>query len=336
MSRDRLLPVAGLLVLSPVGAELLSAYQGQFPDPVDLLVQLAVAMPLYGTAALLIRELTRRAGRGWPTMLLLAAAFGLIQAGLVDQGLFNPHYIDDPSWGTDRQHTLLPGLDLSVSYLVTFVGGHVLWSFGAPIAIVEAAATGRRGRADEPWLGRVGLAVVLVSYLLAAALIVADHTANKQFVIAPVQLWSTVVAVVALFAAAFLLPRPTSTRSAGRVPSPWLVGLGVLLAAAVHTLAPPTWFGVTTGLATLGLVGAILLALSGRGRWSRTHTLAAGCAPLVANVAIAFVVAPAGDSDLTIKLLSNLVVVGALTAVLALAWRRSRRTGEDQRRAAQS
>jgi hypothetical protein len=31
----------------------------------------------------LIREVTRRTGGGWPTILLLSAAFGVIQAGFV-------------------------------------------------------------------------------------------------------------------------------------------------------------------------------------------------------------------------------------------------------------
>ena len=40
--------------------------------------------------ALLIREVARRRGLGWPGILLLAAAFGVVQAGLVDQSMFSP------------------------------------------------------------------------------------------------------------------------------------------------------------------------------------------------------------------------------------------------------
>ncbi|MDI6105080.1 hypothetical protein QLQ12_41500 [Actinoplanes sp. NEAU-A12] len=45
--------------------------------------------PLYGSVAVLIREVARRRGGGWPVMVLLAAAFGLVQAGVVDQSLFD-------------------------------------------------------------------------------------------------------------------------------------------------------------------------------------------------------------------------------------------------------
>jgi hypothetical protein len=75
--------------------------------------------PLYGAVAVLIGETTRRAGRGWPTILLLGAAFGLIQAGLIDQSLFNPGYLDnaDPTWAQawrqERLATLIPGLGVS-------------------------------------------------------------------------------------------------------------------------------------------------------------------------------------------------------------------------------
>jgi hypothetical protein len=71
----------------------------------------------------LIREITRRTGRGWPTILLLGAAFGLVQAGLIDQSLFNPGYLDndDPTWAQawreERQATLIPGLGISASHL---------------------------------------------------------------------------------------------------------------------------------------------------------------------------------------------------------------------------
>jgi hypothetical protein len=94
----RLAPVVGLLVLPPIAVEYLSGYQ--VFNPLVLLGYLALFAPLYGTVAVLIRELTRRTGRGWPTILLLGAAFGLIQAGLIDQSLFNPGYLDndDPTW----------------------------------------------------------------------------------------------------------------------------------------------------------------------------------------------------------------------------------------------
>ena len=48
--------------------------------------------PLYGCGALLVRELGRRGAGGWPRMLLLAAAYALIEEGPVDQLLWNDSY----------------------------------------------------------------------------------------------------------------------------------------------------------------------------------------------------------------------------------------------------
>ena len=121
-----LAPVVGLLVLSPIAAEYLSGYQ--VFNPLVLLGYLGIFIPLYGTVAVLIREITRRTRRGWPTILLLGAAFGLIQAGLIDQSLFNPGYLDndDPTcaqaWREEREATLIPGLGISASHL-GFVAG---------------------------------------------------------------------------------------------------------------------------------------------------------------------------------------------------------------------
>jgi hypothetical protein len=223
----RLAPVAGLLVLSSASAELLSGYQ--VFDPLDTLGALGFFAALYGTVAVLIREIARRAGRGWPTILLLGAAFGLIQAGLIDQSLFNPGYLDndDPAWAQawreERQATLLPLLGLSASQLLGFVSGHVIWSFAAPIAVVEALVP---DWADRPWLGRSGMAVMVVLYVLAARFVVIDHISTKHFVAAPTQLIGTAAVVAALAVAALTLPRRTARASSPRqAPRPWLVGL---------------------------------------------------------------------------------------------------------------
>jgi hypothetical protein len=48
--------------------------------------------PMYGGGALVIREAVRRAGRGWPSILALGLAYGVLEEGLVTQSLFNRDY----------------------------------------------------------------------------------------------------------------------------------------------------------------------------------------------------------------------------------------------------
>ena len=90
--------VLSLLVLAPICAEYLSAYDDSTGHPATLLGNLLIFIPLYGCSALLIREVARRARLGWIGILLLAAAFGFIEAGLIDQSLFSPDYRGLEGW----------------------------------------------------------------------------------------------------------------------------------------------------------------------------------------------------------------------------------------------
>jgi hypothetical protein len=79
--------VLGLAFLAPLIGEYLLG---------NLSVRDLGALPLlalmYGGGALLIREVTRRAARGWGTVLVLGAAYGLVEAGIFDGSLFNPSF----------------------------------------------------------------------------------------------------------------------------------------------------------------------------------------------------------------------------------------------------
>ena len=84
----RTAPAVGLFFLAPLVAEFLLGNL-----PITLLPALVLLAPLYGGGALLIREATRRAGRGVPTMLVLGVGYGLLEEGIATQSLFNPHYV---------------------------------------------------------------------------------------------------------------------------------------------------------------------------------------------------------------------------------------------------
>jgi len=148
----RTAPALGLFLLAPITAEYLAAYDDSTGNLGELIGGLFLFAPLYGGAALLIREMTRRTGRGWPTIFLLGLAFGVAQAGLIDHSLFNPAYRDVAGWDEMFQATYVPGVGISLNPL-TFATGHMIFSVAAPIALVEALVP---GRARSPWLGRAG------------------------------------------------------------------------------------------------------------------------------------------------------------------------------------
>ena len=117
-----------LFFLAPIVAEFLL---GDFPATwLPLLIILA---PMYGGGALLIRELARRAGRGWPTILLLGVAYAIIEEAFTTQSLFNPHYL-----GLHLlTHAFIPALGISAWWTLFMLNVHPFWSVGVSIALAE-------------------------------------------------------------------------------------------------------------------------------------------------------------------------------------------------------
>jgi hypothetical protein len=81
------LAALGLAFLSPLVGEYLLGNIS-----IRDLVAVPFLVPMYGGGALLIRELARRTGRGWPTILVLGLAYGVIEPGVFDGSLFNPSF----------------------------------------------------------------------------------------------------------------------------------------------------------------------------------------------------------------------------------------------------
>ena len=156
----RVAPAVGLFFLAPLVGEYLLGNVS-----IMEIWALPILALLYGSGAILIREVARRTGRGWPTMLVLGLAYGLIEAGLIDQTLFEPPEL---TTGVVGAVTYVPALGISVSDLLSFVVGHAGWSIGVPIAMVEALVPTRR---RTPWLGRAGQAITGALYLLGAVLV---------------------------------------------------------------------------------------------------------------------------------------------------------------------
>ena len=79
--RQLLSPGLALFFLSPLIGELLSgsAPPAEFFNPVGF-IMLAV---LYGGGAILAREMTHRWDKSWPTLLVLGAAYGVAEEGLM-------------------------------------------------------------------------------------------------------------------------------------------------------------------------------------------------------------------------------------------------------------
>lgn len=310
----RTAPVLALFFLAPLVAEF---FLGDFP--ITMLPLILVLAPMYGGGALLIREVVRRTGRGWPTIALLALAFGVFEEGVLTQSLFNPDYLD--AHLLDQGY--VPALGTAVPWLVFVLTLHTGWSISTPIAIVEESTRARR---TTPWLGRVGLFITAALFVLGSVVtFFISYGMSKHFLASPAQLGTSAGLSLLLVAAAFALPRRRSTVAApGPVPNPWLLAGLTAAGGAVFMagLALPLWPGVAAMLVAPAVVGGLVLRWSPRATWSPWHRLAVAGGALVTYSWHAFTMHTA---SLPLDLTSHtLYALGALT-ILATTGTRARR-----------
>jgi hypothetical protein len=238
--------------------------------PLKLLVALIVLAPAYGGAAVLIRETARRTDRGWPTMLMLGAAYTLIGEGLVTQSLFNPDYLKMHMHLLD--HAYIPALGIGGWWTFFMFNLHTFWSMGVSIALVEALFP---AETEAPWLGLVGDSVVAVVFVLGTAANFGIGFKQNRFVASHAQLLSTAVLSVLLIVSAFLIPARRSHLADGSVPSPWITGAIAFVLGMGVLNAPPKWGWAAVGaLLTFDVVFLVLVTFFSRQTgWSALHTL---------------------------------------------------------------
>ena len=338
--RTRWLPVLALAVLAPVCAEYLWGYDDSTGHPAALVGNLFVFTPLYGCPALLIREVARRRDLGWLGIVLLAAAFGVVEAGLVDQSMFSRDYRDIPYWHEMADPTYVAPIGLSIFLAVTFVANHVLASMVGPIAVVEGLA-GARGR--DPWLGRPMVVVAALLYAAAAAAVLQDMLSTEGAIASPGQLVGAGAVAVVLVAAAVRIPRLTRdlgtsgvlprSRSAGipggpGIPAqPWQPALAAAVAAALAAggaqLLPPSPLGTDALMALYAASAAVVWWISRRPGWSPRHVSALAAGWLAAFAMGAFGTDPIGDVSRDEKLGHNVALLVLMVCLGALAVRRA-------------
>ncbi|WP_214409547.1 hypothetical protein [Sphaerisporangium fuscum] len=314
----RLAPVAGLFFLAPLVGEFLLGNV-----PITLLPALPFFALLYGGGALLIREAARRAGRGWPTMVPLAAAYALFEEGPVDQLLWNDSYA-----GHDYLHgvSYVPALGTSVEVVQTVLALHVVWSMCVPIAIVETFVPRRR---TTPWLGRLGLTVTAAVFASGAVVVFLGNYAEAHFVAPPAQEIEAAVVILGLVVLAFRLPSRPVPEAGAPAPSPALVGAAALLVTSAWwgpaVLVTADWYD-WAGIALwfLLVVAGVLIVhrWSRRRGWGARHRFALAAGAALTYVWAAFPNRPEADGvPPSLDLTGNVVLGAAAVVVLILAWR---------------
>jgi hypothetical protein len=318
---SRIMPPLALILLSPLIAEYLLG---------DIVVtNLMALLPLglmYGGGALLIREVVRRMGRGWLTFVLLGAAYGIFEEGLVDQSLFNPNYLHLRL----LDYGFLPALGTAFPWAIYVVGIHVAWSMAVPIGLTESLFALRRSR---PWLSRLALTIPVLMLLGGAAMIYGYSQRTTTFHATPAQLGVSAGLAVLLVALA-LGPRPRRTpTSAASRPGPLSAGitcfvLGYAFMSAYAFSARLGWPWPAAVTAEAALAAAALGFVAWRaetGRWGALDAWGASAGAMLVYAWNGYGVDRAlnGGKDF----IGHSVLVAALILLQALAGFRAARAG---------
>ena len=318
----RLAPAVGLFLLAPLVAEYLLGNL-----PITFLVGLPALAPMYGGGALLVREVARRGGRGWPTILLLALAYGVLEEGIATQSLFNPNYVG--------QHLLSYGyisaLGIAGPWTVFVLTLHTVWSISVPIALVEAVTPSRR---TTPWLGRVGLAVTAGLFAVGVVVTVAISLAQDSFLASVPQFAVTVVVILALVVGALRLRPGLATGPArakrGTAPHPFVVGVVTMVAGAAFFLGKnagetvPAALMVVAYLLLYAVAVLVVRRWSTLAGWGEDHRVALAGGALLTYAWHAFPEGSLGRGNDAVDLIGNAVFAAAAAALVIVAFRRAR------------
>ena len=184
-------PILTLFLLAPAVGELLSgsAPPAEFFTPFGLILLSA----LYGSGAVLIRELVRRWDKGWASIFLLGLAYGIYEEGIVVRSFFDPGW---PDLGVLAEYGRFWGVNWLWTIDLTMY--HAVVSITIPILLVELLYPAHRG---TPWLRRRGL---IFFSLLLLAVMAATPLMGMQ--VSPLALLACVLVMALLAVLAYVWP----------------------------------------------------------------------------------------------------------------------------------
>lgn len=308
----RCAPALLLALLAPLVAEYLSGSMAMAQISI-----LPIEVLLYGTGAVLIRETARRARRGYATIMVLALGYGLLEEGILDQTLFNPHFN-----GLDLlRYGFVPAIGLAIPWTLYVLAIHVIWSIAVPIALAEALSP----QPQAPWLRVPGLAVTAGLYFLGCWTVFALSVKQQHFMANPAQMMASGAAVAACVVLAFVMPSRRKMADEKALP-PWGVATLSFLASSAfvllygqgETMLRLPWYGTAVGMATL-ILAALGLGFRAvrRTQWSDRHRLAMAGGALLTYGWTGFATEPALHPDSTV--LPHALLAAAIAGILAAA-----------------
>jgi hypothetical protein len=152
-------PVVCLLLLTPGIPEYLSS-----SSPLDAIIlnpaqfgfQLVANLGLYGPGVLLIREAMIRWRKGWASVLLLGAAYGILEEGIGLSTLFNPN-----AGPVGQMGYFGHWLGVSWIWVAVILPVHMVFSISIPILLLGLALPSTRGKSLLSRRGVAGAFTIL-------------------------------------------------------------------------------------------------------------------------------------------------------------------------------
>ena len=313
-------PALALLVFAPLIGEILLG-----STPFSRLYLFPSEIFLYGSGALFIRELAQKYALGWSRIVLLGICYALIEEGIADQSLFNPHF---PGAGS----LLLYGRWLGVNWYWAeyLIGWHAIWSITLPILLVSLLFPKQQ---QISWLGPGGLQTVGTIFIAAclSTFIIYFFVSGGFF--APLYLIGTALLVGALISLAVRLPSKGSVarqdagqQSKSSVGLRWSMGLLAFSAGLVwlgnHEYLVPAVPALLLVLALLllGMGVALLIQLisrwaASRSRWGDQQRLALASGGLFAGAIAGLKIVQDGK---LVDFIFQVILCGATAAFLII------------------
>ncbi len=326
---NHLSPAIFLFFLSPFIAELLSgsAPPVRFFNPVWFFS----IVILYGSGAILVRELVRKWNKGLPSLLCLGMAYGIIEEGLALKTFFDPNW---PLIGILGSY----GRALGINWVwaIELTVGHAIISIAIPIVLTELLFPDER---SNPWVDDQTLN--LLAFVFAGEVAISSaFFATYPVPLVPYVATGLAAAVLALIGSelphSLFAAKKTEEKEGtakAQAPGPlalWLFGFFSAMALVVihfslpHTGIPP----VLTILIFISFIAAesfLLLKMSGEGKaWSDMRKFA------VISGALSVLVAYAPVQEIMLRKAlpvdtAGMSFVGVVFAVFLLwAWGRIR------------
>ena len=159
-----------LALLSPFIAEVLTgstSITSLFVFPPAFLVGFGFDVMLYGAGVILVREAVVRWDKGWASVLLLGAAYGIVEEGLAVHTFFQPGGNPVGALGTFGRFAGVNGV-----WAVGLTVFHAVYSIALPILLVSLIYPETRGVRFVEGRGLYGVGACYVGVVLLFAIVV--------------------------------------------------------------------------------------------------------------------------------------------------------------------